>query len=70
MRVNSTGINRENLAWALTQPAIVALARERDSCLLCRESGVNEAGLCKCCQVLLRDDESRLAEKWRVGNAP
>lgn len=70
MKVNPGGIEREALAWALKQEGLVLHARKRDSCLLCRSPKVNEAGLCRFCHALLRDDEIRLAEKWLSGTAP
>jgi hypothetical protein len=69
-RVNSLGIPRDSLGWALRQPRIVRLARRQDACLLCCAKGVNEAGLCTACTSLLRDDELALAERWMSGIGP
>lgn len=69
-RINSTGIKRSELLWALGNPALVRDARERDSCLLCRGSRVNEAGLCNVCTTSLNDAESRMVEKWMAGGSP
>ncbi|MBS1721713.1 MAG: hypothetical protein JSS66_01770 [Armatimonadetes bacterium] len=69
-RINSTGIKREQLVWALQSPLVVGEARNRDSCLLCRGDRVNEAGLCTLCASLLNDEESRLAERWTSGMEP
>lgn len=68
-RVNSTGLPRKDLLWALEQPRMVKLARQTDSCLLCRESRVNEAGLCRICYSLLDDREIALARRWLQGLA-
>lgn len=70
MRINSTGLHREDLLWALQQENLVMKARQRDSCLLCRASRVNEAGVCRTCHALLRDEELRIVERWMSGNAP
>jgi hypothetical protein len=69
-RINSTGLKREELVWALTQTAVVKSARDRDACLLCRHGKVNEAGLCAVCYSLLSDEERPLARRWLAGDGP
>jgi hypothetical protein len=69
-RLNSEGIRRDHLAWALTQTSIVQKARKMNSCLLCRRIGVNEAGLCQVCFALLNDEEIRTASRWLSGEGP
>ena len=69
-RLNSTGLKRSDLPWALSRPDIVRSARDKDSCLLCRSPRVNEAGLCSVCFVLLTDEEIRLARVWTNGMTP
>lgn len=69
-RVNSEGILRRDLAWALTQRRMVALARRIDRCLLCRRERVNEAGLCDVCHATLTEEELRLVEMWMRGTGP
>jgi hypothetical protein len=69
-RVNSVGIRRQDLLWALGQPHVVRAARKRDSCLLCRAKRVNEAGLCGVCVTILSEAELRLAERWMSGSGP
>lgn len=69
-RLNSEGIRRDELRWALTQRRIVAGARKINSCLLCRRIGVNEAGLCEVCFTLLSDEEARIAYRWISGEGP
>lgn len=68
-RVNSTGLMRKDLVWALEQARVVKQARQNDACLLCREQGVNEAGLCRVCFSLLDDKELALARRWTQGIA-
>ncbi len=70
MRINGTGLKREDLAWALGRPDYVAQARKNNFCLLCREPHVNEAGLCKVCYSLLEDHELKLATQWLSGLRP
>lgn len=70
-RLNSEGIVRDQLGWALRQRRLVMTARRFDSCLLCRNSGVNEAGLCDVCTALLDDPaEQALVDRWRMGAGP
>jgi len=70
-RLNSEGINRAELKFALTRPRIVMAARRIDSCLLCRHGGVNEAGLCNMCYSMLQDpEEQRLVNRWLSGEGP
>jgi hypothetical protein len=69
-RVNSEGIPREQLIYALTQPKMVAHARRRNGCLLCRAKGVNEAGLCASCIPFLSREELKLMERWMAGVGP
>jgi len=69
-RLNSEGIRRDQLAWALKQRNIVSKARKINSCLLCRRIGVNEAGLCEVCFALLTDDEFKTASRWISGEGP
>ena len=69
-RVNAQGIPRHRLAWTLTQRRHVRLALHQDACLLCRASGVNEAGLCDLCYALLDDKELTIAERWLGGTGP
>jgi heterodisulfide reductase subunit B len=69
-RLNSEGLRRDQLTWALTQARIVRGARKINSCLLCRDRGVNEAGLCNVCYTLLNDAEHRLANRWMSGEGP
>jgi hypothetical protein len=70
-RLNSEGIPRHQLKFALRRPATVLTARRVDSCLLCRRKGVNEAGLCDLCYPLIQDPEEQgLIEKWLSGEGP
>jgi hypothetical protein len=70
-RLNSEGIPRANLRFALRDRRAVSGARRIDSCLLCRRSRVNEAGLCDVCYSLLDDpEEQRLAQRWLSGEGP
>lgn len=69
-RLNSEGIRRHELPWALSQRRIVLTARRINSCLLCRRAGVNEAGLCEVCFSMLSDEESRMAQRWTSGEGP
>jgi hypothetical protein len=69
-RLNSEGILRSDLKWALTQKRIVATARKLNSCLLCRRIGVNEAGICDVCHATLTEEEQVLVEKWMRGTGP
>lgn len=69
-RLNPIGLPRDELAYTLTQSRFVMRARRTNSCLLCRKAGVNEAGLCDSCYVMLNDEELRLAERWLGGRGP
>jgi len=70
-RLNSEGISRDQLRYVLTQRRLVQTARRIDSCLLCRRSGVNEAGLCDVCYSLLDDpEEQAIAHRWLTGEGP
>jgi hypothetical protein len=70
-RRNSEGILPNQLKWTLTQPHLVLTARKMNACLMCRRTGVNEAGLCDVCYVLLDDpEEQRLATRWMTGVGP
>jgi len=69
-RLNSEGIRRSELKWALTQRRIVLTARRIDACLLCRRNRVNEAGLCDICHATLTDEELVAEEKWLRGTGP
>lgn len=68
-RLNSTGLPRRDLRWALTQPRIVKEARAKDACLLCRSGGLNESGLCRVCFSMLDEEETALARRWTQGIA-
>jgi hypothetical protein len=69
-RLNSEGIPRDQLSYALTNPRIVSFARETDSCMLCKRKDVNEAGLCRWCYSGLDEPEIKLAVKWTSGVGP
>lgn len=69
-RLNSEGIPRDHLAWALTQERIVRHARAQGRCLLCRGEPVNEAALCQVCYALLNGPELDLAVRWTSGVGP
>ena len=69
-RLNSEGILRDDLAFALTVPGKVAAARRRDACLLCRRPRVNEAGLCDVCTSGLEGREATLVNRWMTGQGP
>jgi hypothetical protein len=69
-RLNSEGILRKDLMWALAQRRIVVTARRIDACLLCRRNRVNEAGLCEVCNASLTEEEHELVEKWMRGTGP
>lgn len=69
-RLNSEGLPRWKLVWALGQPRLVAKARAMNRCLLCRKSQVNEAALCDSCTAVLDDEELRLVERWMGGVGP
>lgn len=69
-RWNPEAIPRHQLKFALTNPSYVKSARKVDSCLLCRNPKVNEAGLCDVCWSVLSDSELKLALRWLTGEAP
>jgi hypothetical protein len=69
-RINSEGIPREDLLFALRTPRMVSEARRIDSCLLCRNRRVNEAGLCDVCYTMLDGEEFRLVGRWLSGEGP
>lgn len=69
-RLNSEGIQRHELPWALSQRRFVVAARRVNACLLCRGRGVNESGLCEVCFTMLDDEETRLAHRWLTGEGP
>ena len=70
-RLNSEGILRDELRFALKSRRAVMSARRINSCLLCRRMGVNESGLCEVCYGLLDDaEELRLANRWLTGEGP
>lgn len=70
-RLNSEGINRDQLIWTLRNPRLVLSARRINSCLLCRRIGVNEAALCEVCYALISDpEEQRLINNWMTVGGP
>ncbi|MCU0316394.1 MAG: hypothetical protein MUC92_07360 [Fimbriimonadaceae bacterium] len=69
-RLNSEGIDRSQLKYALTQERMVKEARRVNRCLLCAGPGVNEAGVCDGCSALLSGEEARLVELWMAGVKP
>jgi len=70
-RINSEGIPRATLKFALSKTIIVMRARRTDLCMLCRHKGVNEAGLCEVCYASIQDpEEHRLIGKWLSGEGP
>ncbi len=69
-RVNSEGIPRHRLLFALTDRRSVMTARRIDSCMLCRDSGVNEAALCSKCWSQLNDEELVAGLRWLTGAGP
>ena len=69
-RVNSEGLQRHELAWALTRRDLVFRARRAGSCMLCCQGPVHEAGLCDVCTVMLTEVEQRLVERWMAGVGP
>lgn len=70
MRMNSEGIPRDDLPWALSRPDIVAEHRRVDRCLLCRSGNVNDAALCRLCYSMLNDQELVMALRWINGTQP
>jgi hypothetical protein len=60
-RLNSEGILRRDLPFALKNRRMVTDARRIDSCLLCRRPHVNEAALCDVCYAMLEGEELELA---------
>jgi len=69
-RLNSEGIPRTQLLYALGNHKLVQMARATDSCLLCCRSEVNEAGLCRWCYSSLDQPELQAAVKWTSGVGP
>lgn len=69
-RWNSEGIPRDQLMFILRQGFAVKTAIRIQKCMLCRASGVNEAGICHMCMAFLSDEESRLVEKFMNGMEP
>ncbi|MDI9641137.1 hypothetical protein QPK87_05595 [Kamptonema cortianum] len=69
-RDHPEGIPRDQLIWSLNQERIVRTAIRIDRCLLCREPGVNESGLCLLCFSYLTPDERPHAEMWTMGAMP
>lgn len=69
-RLNSEGIPRNELMYALQTRKIVIFARQTDSCLLCCRNNVNEAGLCLMCYSTLDTPEIQLAVRWMTGVGP
>jgi hypothetical protein len=69
-RWNSEGLPRDQLAWALRTPHIMADAKQRQSCLLCCSKNINEAALCSVCWALLTEEELSLAIHWLRGTQP
>lgn len=69
-RLNSEGLRRDQLKFALGQRRFVMTARRLNQCLLCKRDGVNEAGLCNVCYALIDDEETRLANRWLTGEGP
>lgn len=55
---------------ALRDRKAVAIARRIDSCLLCRRSRVNDAGLCEVCYGMLDGAELDMATRWLRGDGP
>lgn len=69
-RFNPEGIPRNRFIHALETPSIVQAAIKRNSCLLCRRSGVNSAGICEICTAQLSGKENDLVQKWLRGAMP
>jgi hypothetical protein len=70
-RLNSEGIPRHTLRFALRSRLTVMTARRINACLLCRRIGVNESGLCDVCFAMLEDpEEQTLANSWLIGKGP
>lgn len=69
-RLNSEGIPRSQLLYALGNRKYVENARKTDSCLLCCRPDVNEAGLCRWCHSSLDTPEIQAALKWTSGVGP
>jgi hypothetical protein len=66
-RLNSEGIERENLRDALDNERLVRTARIKGTCLLCRGAPVTAAGLCEGCLANLTDEEIAVATPWVDG---
>lgn len=56
--------------FAMRDRRVVSEARRIDTCLLCRNSPVNEAGLCLVCYSTLDGEELKLASRWMAGIGP
>ena len=69
-RLNSEGIPRSQLLYALGNRKMVEFARQTNACLLCCRKGVNEAGLCQWCYSALDAPELQAAVKWTSGVGP
>lgn len=69
-RLNSEGIPRDQLGWALSQPSIVNHYRKLGKCMLCLRPGVNEAGVCEVCNTLLESPERDQVQRWIIGIGP
>ncbi len=69
-RLNSEGIARSQLLYALGNRKMVTHARKTDTCLLCCRHDVNEAGLCRWCYSSLDSPELQAAVKWTSGIGP
>ncbi|MBS1728567.1 MAG: hypothetical protein JST51_17760 [Armatimonadetes bacterium] len=69
-RLNSEGIPRSQLLYALGNRKIVENARKVGQCMLCCRSNVNEAGLCQWCYASLDNPELQAAVKWTSGIGP
>jgi len=66
-RINGEGIPRDHLRFALKNLRMIADARRIDSCLLCRASKVNAAGICEFCYALLDGEELRMVTRIQTG---
>lgn len=69
-RMNPAGIRPESLAYALSRPDIVAFYRKANSCMLCRRTGVNQAGLCDSCVAMLSSRDHDLVTRYLAGVLP
>ncbi|MCE2767304.1 MAG: hypothetical protein ACK53G_12185 [Armatimonadota bacterium] len=69
-RLNSEGIPRDQLGYALRNRKMVMFARQTDTCMLCCRNNVGESGLCSYCYSSLDSPELELAVKWNAGVGP